>query len=1717
MLEKIQRRAARWVTHRHRKTSSVQDMLETLHWPPLTERRRKARLSFGNSCYYFYNANYTRNWSDARQRCLEQDADLVTLETTQERDWVLNQVRQRQAYSHNSHTNWWTGLNAQPDSSAWAWPNSTHVNINVFNGKWATGQPRKDGAHQCVEIQSLKFSVARCTNAYQAICERPVGRPLTCAPGWTLYAGQCYCFISSAQSFNGAKGNVNNTCVEQLQNQGATKSWSFIPCNSRRQFFCQKPEGSCPNGWLQLTNRCFFIYTHDAKPFAAAQSYCSGQGASLAALDSADVIKFLYPYVHNARAAGAFTLWIGLTDNNQDNGPWKWVAGNRPLGRWHNWPNNRATNTHGKQDCITIDSNDRNLRWHPTPTCTTAHRFICQLPVNKPLSRPTTPPVHYRCPRGYVMYSPLNTCVQLVSRDMTWDQARSTCKRHSADLVTITNSAFNSFIKAQIRTHRGKYWIGLHDRHQENVFQWLDSNSRASYTDWSSGQPNRQGATANCVALFDQGLYQWYETPCGSRYHFICQTKATVNGHPPPVTTPRPWSANCGPYWEAAPNSYSCYMFNTDRLSWTDARLACQAKGGDLASITALAEEAYITGRIASLNTPFFWVGANDRQVETGWQWSDRSPFSFLDWNPGEPNNRGNSDCVGIARTDGRWSDFTCTSRYAYICEKMGRNRPRPTPALTSPASVPPGKVWGCPRGWRGFNGQCYVFSYVHRVNWKTAFSRCTQYGAAMVSIHNDAENKFVFSLLPNSYHGVTWIGLNDQSQEGSFLWTDSSAVTYTQWNNHEPNNIHNEDCVIMYRNARWTDYKCTSTNVDGFFCKKPMSLQNAQDQMLAQGCSYGIGFRAQCYAYISAIKSWSDAHTDCQRYHGNLATVNDRHIQAFVASELVYRPGAAYWIGLKNTGGQNTSYSWVTHGDVDFTSWAESHTGNEHGTCIGMATGRPVGLWTNYPCSKALPYICEVPRQGFTTPPPTPPSTTSRVQCPRGWKGFSNICIKLHVKSGGVGGVLHQAFNLTLSERLSWMESRQFCQSLSGDLLSVWGKSMENYIIATVFNNVTTDGIWWIGLNDRGSENGHVWSDGHGVAYTNWNAGEPNDYNHREDCVEWVFPKNGWNDDNCYVARNFVCSIPRGTILTTTAPPPTGVTGSMCKNNSFVYYDGTWNDNNCQDENAFICKQPVNGYVTQQTTLPPVYGNCPLGYTSLPFLPKCYKVAGLTDDTRKNFTEATTACSQMTTPGSLASLHNSIEQTYVMTLIAKLPHYSWIGLNDLKRRNYFEWYDNSEVDFTHWGAGQPDENLHSNNPDDRRDCVGMNPQPRYAGNWNDMQCSNRNHYICQVAKGDRVPFRVHQAPGQLLQATPDGSHLEQCRGHLPAGGGVLSTFSNRFQLNIVSLLRRPDSQHMSHPLDIWIGLSMHEDSKRYQWLNGWPLRFSKWGPGEPSTNGSCVKMGDQDLWSAQPCSNKYPFVCQISNGPPPTTTTVSGVCRDGSWAPHGEYCFQLTTGHSRSWPEARYACSAQGAALASIHSQKDTIFLASLFSQAVQQGADPSVNVWIGLSKGFSGGFSWADGSEVEYDNWDDGEPSDTDSGRHQDCVQADIASSKWNDVDCFDTNYYVCKMLQRVPQGPGKFTHRQPDGWNTPQPQTQTGGGSGISGGAVAGIILGTVAIIAITVVAVFFLRGRFNLQLRGPMLSNGAGGFDNALFSKEDSGGEGKASVSFGSRES
>jgi hypothetical protein len=72
-------------------------------------------------------------------------------------------------------------------------------------------------------------------------------------------------------------------------------------------------------------------------------------------------------------------------------------------------------------------------------------------------------------------------------------------------------------------------------------------------------------------------------------------------------------------------------------------------------------------------NGEFFWIGANDKDIESDWVWeSDKSKLLFSDWHDGEPNNYKNGDCCQIKWYNllYRWNDDKCHASFLYICEK---------------------------------------------------------------------------------------------------------------------------------------------------------------------------------------------------------------------------------------------------------------------------------------------------------------------------------------------------------------------------------------------------------------------------------------------------------------------------------------------------------------------------------------------------------------------------------------------------------------------------------------------------------------------------------------------------------------------------------------------------------------------------------------------------------------------------------------------------------------------------------------------------------------------------------------------------------------------------------------------------------------------------------------------------------------------------------------
>ena len=74
--------------------------------------------------------------------------------------------------------------------------------------------------------------------------------------------------------------------------------------------------------------------------------------------------------------------------------------------------------------------------------------------------------------------------------------------------------------------------------------------------------------------------------------------------------------------------------------------------------------------------------------------------------------------------------------------------------------------------------------------------------------VDDAAENAYVRALV----QGLAWIGGDDLTAEQAFGWLDGT-IGYTNWSTGEPNDIGNEDCLVMYADGTWNDQSCEITS----------------------------------------------------------------------------------------------------------------------------------------------------------------------------------------------------------------------------------------------------------------------------------------------------------------------------------------------------------------------------------------------------------------------------------------------------------------------------------------------------------------------------------------------------------------------------------------------------------------------------------------------------------------------------------------------------------------------------------------------------------------------------------------------------------------------------------------------------------------------------------------------------------------------------------------
>ncbi|XP_072175232.1 echinoidin-like [Diadema setosum] len=96
---------------------------------------------------------------------------------------------------------------------------------------------------------------------------------------------------------------------------------------------------------------------------------------------------------------------------------------------------------------------------------------------------------------------------------------------------------------------------------------------------------------------------------------------------------------------------------------------------------------------------------------------------------------------------------------------------------------------------------------------------------------------------------------------------------------------------------------------------------------------------------------------------------------------------------------------------------------------------------------------------------------------------------------------------------------------------------------------------------------------------------------------------------------------------------------------------------------------------------------------------------------------------------GHLASVHSQEEHNFLTALYdttrnKRVATRVWIGLTDEDAEGVWRWSDGSDVTFTSWGSGQP------NNYDDNQDCASFNT--KFGYNWNDLHCGIENEFTVE-------------------------------------------------------------------------------------------------------------------------------------------------------------------------------------------------------------------------------------------------------------------------------------------------------------------------------------------------------------------------------------------------
>ena len=241
------------------------------------------------------------------------------------------------------------------------------------------------------------------------------------------------------------------------------------------------------------------------------------------------------------------------------------------------------------------------------------------------------------------------------------------------------------------------------------------------------------------------------------------------------------------------------YFRSNNALTWEEAKIFCEERGGHLVEINGYAENNFIKNQLSG---PVF-IGLSDSDAEGTLTWANGEPLTFNNidnCNICAPNSEEN-DYLMLHSWDGKWSYNPSYVAKNFIMEFDCLN--------STPPNNGGGGIASCTDPVPGFTflgelgGKQYFISEGAN-GWNDAKLLAESQGGDLIVIDDEAENLFIQTKINELVH----IGLTDREVEGTLKWVDGSDVTYENFDlcGFCGNNTEQNDNVVMHPwNGGWS------------------------------------------------------------------------------------------------------------------------------------------------------------------------------------------------------------------------------------------------------------------------------------------------------------------------------------------------------------------------------------------------------------------------------------------------------------------------------------------------------------------------------------------------------------------------------------------------------------------------------------------------------------------------------------------------------------------------------------------------------------------------------------------------------------------------------------------------------------------------------------------------------------------------------------------------